>query len=75
MDFVFNESINESIEGFYTFISLIYAFFYFFRSHRRMYGESRAVSRLKGFALFFINMFCMFIAMVLVFYFAMGSIH
>lgn len=72
---VLEEAVSESIEGIFNFVSLIYAFFYFFRSHRRMYGESRAISRLKGFALFFINMFCMFIAMVLVFYFAMASIH
>ena len=37
-------------------IYLIYSFFYFFRAHRKMYGESRLVSRLKGFALFTINM-------------------
>lgn len=37
-------------------IYLIYPFFYFFRSHRRMYGESRLVSRLKSFILFTINM-------------------
>ena len=72
---IFNESIGETIDGWFSFISMIYAFFYFFRSHRRMYGESRAISRLKGFALFFINMFCMFIAMLIVLYFAMTSIH
>lgn len=31
-------------------------FFYFFRSHSRFYGESKAISRLKSLALYFINM-------------------
>lgn len=31
-------------------------FFYFFRSHRKFYGESKLVSRLKGLVLFVINM-------------------
>jgi hypothetical protein len=32
-------------------------FFYFFRSHRKVYGEKKAISRAKGFALFVINLF------------------
>jgi hypothetical protein len=36
---------------------MIWWFFYFFRSHRRFYGESKAVSRLKSLALFVINVF------------------
>ncbi|MBZ4190103.1 DUF3667 domain-containing protein [Niabella beijingensis] len=32
-----------------------YSFFYFFRAHSRVYGERKGVSRLKGFALFIIN--------------------
>ena len=46
----------------------LYSFFYFFRSHRRMYGEKRWVSRLKSLALFLINFwaisFVIFAAMI-----------
>lgn len=35
----------------------IYAFFYFFRSHRRIYKESKFISRLKSFIIFGINFF------------------
>src|SRR5690606_28566939 len=51
-----NENIVEAVTGLLSFILMGYMVFYFFRSHRRMYGESRAVSRLKSIALFFINM-------------------
>ena len=73
--YIFNTKITDEIEGWLIFITLIYAFFYFFRAHRRMYGESRLVSRLKSLALFIINLFCMFIALIVVFYFAFSSMH
>lgn len=38
-----------------------YMFFYFFRSHSRVYKERKAVSRLKGVALFFINFIFMIV--------------
>lgn len=44
-------------------------FFYFFRSHRKFYGEKRWISRLKGLTLFFINMFLIsFFILGLLFY-------
>lgn len=50
-------------------IYLIYPFFYFFRSHRRMYGESRLVSRLKSFMLFTINMVSIVFVIIAVAYY------
>lgn len=44
-------------------ILLGYCFFYFFRAHRLMYGETRAVSRLKGLALFIINVICIIVVL------------
>ncbi len=44
-----------------------YAFFYFFRAHRRMYGESKFISRLKSLLLFFINLFCISIVLLAIF--------
>jgi len=46
------------------FLVMIWWFFYFFRSHRRFYGESRLISRLKGLALFVINLFFIIIFLV-----------
>jgi len=47
-----------NIVGFPVFLfSVGYAFFYFFRAHRRVYEEKRWVSRTKSFALFWINCF------------------
>lgn len=73
--YIFNADVTDEINGWLIFIGLIYSFFYFFRAHRRMYGESRLVSRLKSFTLFIINMICMSIAMILIFYFAFISMH
>lgn len=49
--------VVNTFDGLRTLFLFGWWFFYFFRSHRRFYGESRAVSRAKGFALFCINMF------------------
>lgn len=47
--------IVEIIEGFFIFASILYSFFYFFRSHRKFYGETKIISRFKSFMLFIIN--------------------
>lgn len=54
---------------------LIYSFFYFFRSHRRMYGERRWISRIKSLILFWINFIFIFIFIVAGFIYAMLNIH
>lgn len=36
--------------------SLLYLFFYFFRSHSRVYGENKAISRIKSFSVFWLNL-------------------
>lgn len=47
--------IAEIIKGIVGTASMFYSFFYFFRSHRRFYGETKAISRLKSLLLFIIN--------------------
>lgn len=47
-------------------ILFAYAFFYFFRSHSRVYQERKIVSRAKSLLLFGIN--CFFISLILVIY-------
>ena len=54
---VLESDIINGIAVFSSLFLLCWWFFYFFRSHRKFYGESRFISRLKGFALFFINIF------------------
>lgn len=49
-------------------------FFYFFRSHRRFYCESKLVSRLKCLALFIINMFFMILFFVGLFIYSIVNI-
>lgn len=46
-------------------ITVFYAFFYFFRAHSRMYGEKKSISRLKSLMLFFINMLCIAITVII----------
>jgi len=58
--------LSGSIGWFFMVFSFFYAIFYFFRAHSRVYGEKKYISRLKGFALFWINL--IFISLVLVVY-------
>ncbi len=53
-----------SWSGFFDFLNLstvilglLYVYFYFFRAHSTVYMESKAVSRVKSFILFFLNLF------------------
>ncbi|MDE1190711.1 MAG: DUF3667 domain-containing protein [Arachidicoccus sp.] len=55
----FENHVTEIIILLLYLFGLGYMFFYFFRSHSRIYKEPKAISRLKGFALFFINLFFM----------------
>jgi hypothetical protein len=55
LDYYFSTDLTNYI-GFPVFlVSFGYSFFYFFRSHSRVYGESKAISRLKSFVLFWVN--------------------
>jgi hypothetical protein len=56
--------ILDRVIDFSTVFLIAWWFFYFFRSHRKFYGESRLVSRLKGFLLFFVNMFFIFLFII-----------
>ena len=49
------------------FSMLVYFIYYFFHSHRLIYGESKSVSRSKCIALFLINTLCMCIAIAVYF--------
>ena len=75
MDYISTGVVMSSINSWVTFIVFVYSFFYFFRSHRRMYGESRAISRIKSLALFFINMVCISIATALLILYAFMHVH
>ncbi len=52
-----------------------YSIFYFFRSHRRMYGERKFISRLKGTVLFTINTFFMLLILTVYSIYTLLSIH
>ena len=56
---------HKDVPWFISTAMLIYFIYYFFHSHRRMYMETKAVSRLLCTALFFINTFCMIIFLAL----------
>ena len=56
---------HKGVPWYITTAMLLYFIYYFFHSHRRMYGERKAVSRMLCTALFFINMLCIFIVITL----------
>ena len=49
----------KTVSVFFSIAYFFYFLYYFFHSHRLIYGESKAISRLKCSLLFFINSFCM----------------
>jgi hypothetical protein len=65
----------DSVSNWLSLVLLCYSFFYFFRSHRRMYGENRAISRIKSLCLFIINMICISFASALLMYYAFMNLH
>ncbi|MFT3793269.1 DUF3667 domain-containing protein [Flavobacterium sp.] len=66
-----SEGLNDFM-AFLIFPMLCWWFFYFFRSHRRFFGESKAVSRTKSFLLFIINAnFLLFFIIALMIYTAL----
>ena len=50
-------------------------FYYFYPAHKRFYGETRLVSFIKSFFLFFINMFFITIILILFFLYTLINIH
>lgn len=75
LELTLDDTIAESISGGFSFLILCYSFFYFFRSHRRMYGESKTISRLKSLFLFVINMISLTAGLLLLVYFTFKNMH
>jgi len=59
----------------YNFAAMFYMFFYFFRAHSNFFGEHKAISRIKGFLLFFINMFLIIIFSTILFLYSLWNLH
>jgi hypothetical protein len=57
MTLLFGENkILNIISGFIVFAMFVWMFIYFFKAHHRFYAETRIVSNLKSFGMFFINL-------------------
>lgn len=59
----------------YNLAAMFYMFFYFFRAHSNFFGEHKAISRIKGFVLFFINMFLISIFSTILFLYSLWNLH
>ncbi|NBL65809.1 DUF3667 domain-containing protein [Flavobacterium sp. NST-5] len=64
----------DALSGFVALCSALYCFFYFFRSHRKVFGESKIVSRTKSFLLFFINLFWILVALIGLFVYSLSHV-
>ncbi|WP_306350240.1 DUF3667 domain-containing protein [Flavobacterium sp. '19STA2R22 D10 B1'] len=65
----------DSLFNYFQLLFMGWWFFYFFRSHRRFYGESKLISRLKGIALFFINILFISIFLLVLIFYGMVNMH
>lgn len=63
------------LSNLYNLAAMFYMFFYFFRAHSNFFGEHKAISRLKGFVLFFINMFLISIFSTILFLYSLWNLH
>lgn len=70
-----DSSITDFLDGFVNLGLLGWWFFYFFRSHRKFYGESRFISRLKSLILFITNMFFISIFLLVLMAISALSVH
>lgn len=75
MNHTLPQSITDTISQLLSFVVIVYTFFYFFRSHSKFYGESKAISRLKSFSLFIINSFCIIIIILFTFVYIFNNLH
>jgi hypothetical protein len=75
IELINNEDVVELISLIIGLMIMFYTFFYFFRSHSRMYGENRWISRLKSLMLFFINMFCIMLVISISLFYVLLTIH
>lgn len=75
LSIMLGDSISTFILSLLITVSNIYAIFYFFRSHRRFYGENRLVSRLKSIMLFIINCILIFFVLVISGTYAIAHMH
>ncbi|MFD2600576.1 DUF3667 domain-containing protein [Flavobacterium suzhouense] len=55
--------------------SCIYPFFYFFRAHSKFYGETKAISRLKSFLLFIINVILILLTTTAILFYLLAYPH
>lgn len=70
-----NNNFTNYITLPYIIITLVYSIFYFFRSHSKMYGERKAISRLKVILLFLINLICISLVMAISFVYVVINTH
>ncbi len=56
-------------------IIIFWQVFYFFRAHRKMYGENLAINVLKGMIMFFINMISIITILVLFGFYTLFNLH
>lgn len=69
------DSISDTLNGLVMAVTIIYTIFYFFRSHSRMYGERKAISRFKAVVLFFINLIFISIVLTISLFYSALNVH
>ncbi|MDI1255636.1 MAG: DUF3667 domain-containing protein [Flavobacterium sp.] len=65
----------DIISGIINFIGFLYMFYYFFPAHHRFYGGKRRYTAIRGFFMFFINMFFIAITLLAVAVYTFINIH
>ncbi len=72
----FEENIFlEALLAIFSIFCFLYSFFYFFRSHSRIYNEKKFISRIKGIFIFVINLFLLIFILLFYTIFTLYTLH
>ncbi len=75
LDLLVDNSITSFLQGLINVLGFGWMFYYFFPAHHRFYGESRIISFIKSYFLFFINLFFIILFMTFFFIYTLLTIH
>lgn len=75
IDMLVDNSITSFLQGVIYVLGFGWMFYYFFPAHHRFYKESRLISFIKSYFLFFINMFFIILFIAFFFVYTLLTIH
>lgn len=74
-ELLLTKDVSSIINNVTTIILVLYAIFYFFRAHSKMYGERKLISRVKSVSILLINIICIATVVMSVLLYILFTLH